>query len=87
MKTLIYLWLITLSIITLALVLHVKRNTAMVDELQTYYIKADDRLILLEVDFEHNQDRLLKAMTDWFQDRRIVPVGNGMFLAVRKEKE
>ena len=86
-KLLIFTWLITLSILTLAMVLHVKQNTAMLKELQRYYIKTDDRVLILELDFEHNQGRVEKAIKDWFKDRRIVPVGRGVLLAGRREGE
>lgn len=49
-------------------------------------LDVKDRVAVLELDFQHNQDRVSKAIQDWFKDRRIVPVGNGMFLAVKVEK-
>ena len=95
-KLLIFTWLITLTILTLALVLHVKENTAKVNELQNYYINTEDRVLILESDFEHNQGRVEEAIKewfveeaiqDWFNDRRIIPVGRGVLLAVETEEE
>lgn len=87
MKILPYIWLITLTILSLALCLHVKRNTAQVDELQAYYINTKDRVSVLELGFEHNQGRVEEAIKEWFQNRQIVPVGRGILLAVEREDE
>jgi len=46
-----------------------------------------DRISVLELDFQHNQDRAWKEIKTWLENKRIVPVGNGMFLAVAVERE
>jgi len=49
-------------------------------------LDVKDRVEILELDFEHNQGRVWKEIKAWFEDKQIVPVGNGMFLAVAVER-
>lgn len=59
----------------------------MVKELQKYYIKTEDRVLILELDFQHNQDKIWKEVKAWLENKRIVPVSGGVLLAVEREGE
>ncbi|TET67292.1 MAG: hypothetical protein E3J56_13150 [Candidatus Aminicenantes bacterium] len=79
-KVLIITWLLLLTIFMLRIHGQMKGRST-----NENLLDVKNRVAVLELDFQHNQGRVEEEIKEWFKDRRIVPVGRRILLAVERE--
>lgn len=81
-KLLIFTWLLTITIFLAVLYSDLKQSPT-----NGQLLDIEIRMDILEADLQRNRDRVTREIRAFHRNRRIVPVGRGVLLAVTKEKK